>query len=86
MDDEIVTLDSASGMLEAEILRGLLETIGVRVWLAHEAASTAYGITMAPMGNVDIMVLKKDMEQARELLDDYRAGRLAEDDSEDSGS
>lgn len=82
MDEGIVRVGSVSGMLEAEILRGLLESAGVRVWLSHEAAGTAIGITIAPMGNVDIMVLEKDLDQARTVLDDYRAGRLEVDDAE----
>lgn len=83
MEDEIVTVDSASGMLEAEILRGLLESGGVRVWLSHEAAGPAIGISVAPMGKVDIMVLASDLGHAQALLDDYRAGRLAKDDFEE---
>lgn len=86
MSEEIVTVDSAAGMIEAEILRGLLESCGVRVWLSHEAAGTAIGINIASLGNVDLMVLQKDLELARRILDDYRAGRLEEDDPEKSES
>jgi hypothetical protein len=81
MSEDIVTVETAAGMLEAEILRGLLESGGVQVWLSHEAAGTAIGINIAALGNVDIMVLKKDLQQAREILDDYRAGRLEDEDS-----
>jgi hypothetical protein len=81
MSDDIVTVETAAGMLEAEILRGLLESSGVRVWLSHEAAGTAIGINIAGLGTVEIMVLQKDLQQARQILDDYRAGRL-----EDEGS
>ncbi len=81
MGDKIVTVESVNGMLEAEILRGLLESSGVQVWLSHEAAGTAIGINIAPLGNVDIMVQERDLEQARQVLDDYHAGRLEVDDS-----
>jgi hypothetical protein len=81
MGDKIVTVESVNGMLEAEILRGLLESSGVRVWLSHEAAGTAIGINIAPLGNVDIMVQERDLEQARQVLDDYQSGRLEVDDS-----
>jgi hypothetical protein len=83
MGDTIVTVESVSGMLEAEILRGLLESSGIRVWLSHEAAGTAIGIGIAPLGNVDIMVQERDLEQARQVLDDYQAGRLEVDDPGD---
>jgi hypothetical protein len=81
MGDKIVTVESVNGMLEAEIMRGLLESIGVQVWLSHEAAGTAIGINIAPLGNVDIMVQEDDLERARQLLDDYQAGRLQADDT-----
>lgn len=82
MSDDIVTVETAAGMLEAEILRGLLESGGVRVWLSHEAAGTAIGINIAALGNVDIMVLQTDLQRAREILDDYREGRLEDDNPE----
>jgi hypothetical protein len=83
MDEEIVTLVSVNGMIEAEILRGLLQSSGVRVWLSHEAAGTAIGINIAPLGTVDIMVQQSELERARRILDDYRAGRLETDDSDE---
>jgi hypothetical protein len=85
MDDEIVMVQSAAGMIEAEILRGLLESNAVQAWLSHEAAGTAYGITVGPVGKVDIMVLKKDLDLARSVLDDYYAGRLEQDDKHEGG-
>lgn len=80
MADKLMTVESVNGMLEAEILRGLLESSGVRVWLSHEAAGTAIGISIAPLGSVDIMVQEKDLDRARQVLDDYQAGRLEDDD------
>jgi hypothetical protein len=81
MDDDIVTVESVAGMIEAEIVRGLLESVGVQVWLSHEAASSVYSVTVGPLGNVDIMVREKDLDLARRMLDDYRAGRLEQDDN-----
>jgi len=85
MEDEIIMVQSAAGMIEAEILRGLLESNAVQAWLSHEAAGTAYGIAVGPVGKVDIMVLKKDLDRARSVLDDYYAGRLEQDDTHEGG-
>jgi hypothetical protein len=84
MADKIVTVASVNGMIEAEIFHGLLESNGVKVWLSHEAAGTAIGINIAPLGTVDIMVQEKDLERARQVLEDYRAGRLENGEAADS--
>ncbi|MEW6568201.1 MAG: DUF2007 domain-containing protein [Chloroflexota bacterium] len=77
MDDEVVTIETVSGMLEAEILRGLLESAGIRVWLSHEAAGTAVGLGVGPLAEVDINVQQQDENLARHIVEEYRSGKLA---------
>ncbi len=79
MDDKVVTVETVAGMLEAEILRGLLESAGLRVWLSHEAAGKAIGLGVGPLGEVNIVVPAEDEDQARRLIADYRSGKLADD-------
>jgi hypothetical protein len=78
MGEEIVAVGTASGMLEAEILRGLLESAGIAVCLSHEAAATTYGFGVGPLAEVDLLVPASQQAQARQLLADYRAGKLAD--------
>ncbi len=78
MDQELVTVETVSGMLEAEIVRGLLESAGLRVWLSHEAAGRAIGLGVGPLGEVNILVPAAAEDTARRLLADYRSGRLAD--------
>ncbi len=76
MNDEIVVVESISDSLEAEILRSLLESFGIQVWLSREAASTAVGLTVGPLAQVDLLVRKAQEEQAIKILEDYYTGNL----------
>lgn len=76
MDEDIVVVETTSGLMEAEILRGLLEANDITVWLLHEAAGKAIGLSVGPLGQVDLMVPAAQAEEAKKILDDYHAGRL----------
>ncbi len=79
MNDEIVSVETVTGMIEAEIVRGLLEASGIPVWLSHESAGTAYGLTVGPMAQVEIYVPRAHESNAREVLRGYREGTAAAD-------
>jgi hypothetical protein len=59
---------TASGMTNANIVLGRLETEGIPSKLKYEAVGAIYAITIDGLGKVDIMVPAKDMEKAREIL------------------
>lgn len=80
MSRELIRLESSSGMVEAEILRGMLEAYGIQVQLVREAAGPAIGLTFGPLARVDLMVYEDQEAEARQILDDYRAGRFAAED------
>lgn len=63
-----------TGEIQAEILRGLLEAQGIPVTLNQEGAGRAYGINMGPMGEVQLMVPSRFVQDARQVLADYEAG------------
>lgn len=73
----------ASGQLEAEILRGLLEAHGVLVWTLGESAGSAIGLGLGPLGEVEIRVPAEQEPLARELLGEYFADRLVNEDPAD---
>jgi hypothetical protein len=73
---ELVKVETVSGLLEAEILRGLLEAAGVMVELSHEAALSAYSLGVGRMARVDLMVRAEQEDLAREVIQEYRAGTL----------
>ncbi len=80
MDEEIIVVETISGMIEAEILRGLLEANGIKVWLLQESAGKAIGLSVGPLGQVDLMVPATQADRAKKVLDDYYAGRLVDHD------
>jgi len=80
MDQDIVQVGSVSGKIEAEILRGLLESRGINVWLVHEAAATIYGLGVGPLAQVDLMVRAAQASEAVKIIESYRTGIASEDD------
>jgi hypothetical protein len=71
-----VVLDQVPGELQAEILKGLLEANGISVFLSQEGAGKVYGMTVAALGSVEILVPEQSLPQARQLIDDYESGKL----------
>jgi len=55
--------------LEAQVIKGLLESYGIPCLLQHEAAGRVYGITVDGLGEVRVMVWEQDAEEARRLID-----------------
>ena len=73
------------GELQAELLRGLLEAQGISVILNQEGAGRAYGINVGPLGQVQILVPSHSLQNARQVLEDYYAGRF-ETGTDDQGN
>ncbi|MGD1153566.1 MAG: DUF2007 domain-containing protein [Syntrophales bacterium] len=59
---------TASGMTNANIVLGRLETEGIPVRLKYEAVGAIYAITIDGLGKVDILVPESDLPKAREVL------------------
>jgi hypothetical protein len=74
MSEDWIVLDEVPGMLQAEILRGMLEAQEIPSVLSQEGAGRAIGITIGTLGAVQILVPSKDLDRAREILDGYYAG------------
>jgi hypothetical protein len=84
MDEGIIVVETTSGIIEAEILRGLLEAQGITVWLSQESAGRAIGLSVGPLGQVDLMVPADQVAEAKRILDDYHTGRLMNQDEQSS--
>jgi hypothetical protein len=69
-----------AGEFQAEILRGLLEAQGIKVWISQEGAGRVYGLGVGRLGRVQILVPEKDLEQSKALLEEYYAGQLENQD------
>jgi hypothetical protein len=65
--EPLVTVRTAK-YLEAQIIKGRLESEGIPVLLSYESAGLVYGITVDGLGQVKIMVPEHLAEEAREIL------------------
>jgi hypothetical protein len=54
--------------MEAQVIKGRLESEGIPVLLSYESAGLVYGITVDGLGEVKIMVPKALAEEARGIL------------------
>jgi len=68
------------GELEAELLRGLLEAGGIEVFLNQEGAARAYAVNVGLLGKVQVMVPSRQIQLARQILEDYEAGKYISSD------
>ena len=65
--EQLVTVCTARYM-EAQIIKGRLESEGIPVLLSYESAGLVYGITVDGLGEVKIMVPGHLAEEAKEIL------------------
>ena len=65
--ERLVTLCIAKQM-QAQIIKGRLESEGIPVLLSYDSASLVYGFTVDGLGEVRIMVPKHLVEEAKEIL------------------
>jgi hypothetical protein len=66
--EPLVTVRTAK-YLEAQIIKGRLESEGIPVLLRYESAGLVYGITIDGLGQVRIMVPQHLADEAREILE-----------------
>ena len=64
----MVTVCTARQM-EAQIIKGRLESEGIPVFLSYESLGLVYGLTVNGLGEVRIMVPKHLAEEAKEILE-----------------
>ena len=90
-EEKWVELDTVSGPLQAELLQGLLEAQGLHVFISQEGAGrSAYAVNVGPLGEVNILVFEDELDKAKQILQDYYAGKyenieLVDDNENESG-
>lgn len=60
----------AKGEMEAQVIKGLLESYGVPCLLKSHAASSVHTFAVNGLGEVRVMVLKSMAEKAKQLLEE----------------
>jgi len=66
------------GELQAELLRGLLESQGISVRLSQEGIARVYGFTVGPLSEVDLLVPESQLPAAQKVIQDFQAGNFEE--------
>jgi len=74
----MTTVYRTAGLLQAEVIKGRLESAGIPVVLDYESAGRVIGITVNGLGEVRVLVPDGRAEDALELL------TAAEDDGEET--
>jgi hypothetical protein len=64
----MVEVYRAAGEMEAQVIKGLLESYGIPCFLKGDAARTIYGLTVDGLGEVRIMVQESIAEEAKRLI------------------
>ena len=67
-EEQLVTVRIA-GQMEAQVIKGRLESEGIPVLLSYESAGVVYGITVDGLGEVKVMVPQRLAEEARQILE-----------------
>ena len=67
-EKQLVTVRVAR-QIEAQIIKGRLESEGIPVLLSYESAGLVYGLMVDGIGEVRIMVPERLAEQAKEILE-----------------
>ena len=65
---KMVEVYRAAGEMEAQVIKGLLESYGIPCFLKGDAARTIYGFTVDGLGEVRIMVQESIAEEAKRLI------------------
>ncbi|MFN2145778.1 MAG: putative signal transducing protein [Anaerolineales bacterium] len=63
----------------AEILKGLLEAQGLMIHIVREGYQSAFGITNQPSVHIELLAPNDQIEEARQVIEDYNAGKFEEE-------
>ena len=66
---ELVEVYKANGELEAQVIKGLLESNGISCFLKSHAAPSVHVFTVDGLGEVKVMVLSSMAEKAKKLIE-----------------
>lgn len=65
----LTTIYKANGQLEAQIIKGRLESEGIPVFLRYESAGLVYGLTINGLGQVEVQVPDSLAKDAQQILE-----------------
>ena len=84
MRERLVVLTTTAGPGQATILKQALEAAGIPAELSQESAGPVYGLTVGPLGLVDILVRESDAAAAGALLETLESDEANSDSASDT--
>ena len=76
MTNKLVVVFTTTGGGQAAIIQNLLASAGIPATTSQEGAGAAYGLTVGPLGLVDILVPEARAAEAEALLAAMQRGDL----------
>ena len=67
-NEELIEVYKAAGELEAQVIKGLLESYGIPCFLKSHAAPSVHMFAVDGMGEVKVMVRQSGAEEAKKLI------------------
>jgi hypothetical protein len=68
-NETLVKVYTAHGEMEAQVIRGLLESFGIRSLMQGNAALSMQPFVMDGMGEIKIMVTETQADEARKIIE-----------------
>lgn len=85
MTENWVVVHTAAGVLQAEIIRGLLEAADIPARTRQESAGAIYALTVGPLGEVEVLVAETQYAAALEVMRAYEHGELDSPEFDEDG-
>ena len=73
---KLVSVYSAAGLLEANMLKAFLEAQELQVFLSQESVGRTLGLSAGSLGLVDILVPDSQVAEAKQLINEIAAGKF----------
>jgi hypothetical protein len=67
--DQLVKVYTAHGEMEAQVIKGLLESCGIPSLMQGNAAQSMQPFVMDGMGEIKIMVTEAQADEARKIIE-----------------
>ncbi len=65
---ELEKVYTASGQIQAHVIKGRLESEGIPVLLRYDSGSTVFALTVDGLGEVQVLVPREEAARARRIL------------------
>ncbi len=72
--DDLIIFDTYTSDTDAYIAKGVLETHGVHCIINNEIMSNVYPMTLNPWGSIKLLIFRRDLELARNIMNCQQAG------------